>query len=240
MTWEDEAGNWVAWARRPGGDVFGYYAPLFFDEIVLAAPGLTLEIGCGEGRVVRALASRGYNIVGLDGSPTLVRHARDADAQSAYLAGDGTRLPFADATFETVVAYNSLQTMVAVTDMPRAVAEAARVLKPSGRLCFCVAHPMTDIGRLEQPDAGKIVISGSYFVNELVDDTVTHEGVTMTFHGWTHNVEDYARAVEDAGMVIEKLREPRPSGEGAEGRRSLERWRRVPLLLFVRAAKPAG
>jgi SAM-dependent methyltransferase len=153
------------------------------------------------------------------------------------VAGDGTRLPFADATFETVVAYNSLQTMALVTDMARAVGEAARVLKPSGRLCFCVAHPMTDIGRLDQSDEGEIVIAGSYFENELVDDTVTHEGVTMTFHGWTHTVEDYARTVEDAGMVIEKLREPRPSGEGAEARRSLERWRRVPLFLFVRAVK---
>jgi hypothetical protein len=65
---------------------------------------------------------------------------------------------------------------------------------------------------------------------------VTHDAVTMTFHGWTHTIEDYARAVEDAGMVIEKLREPRPSAEGAEGRR-LERWRRVPLFLFVRARR---
>jgi SAM-dependent methyltransferase len=236
VTWEDEAENWVAWARRPGGDVFGYYAPAFLDEIVGVASRLVLEVGCGEGRVVRALASRGHRVVGLDGSPTLVRHAHDADAGSAYVAGDGTRLPFADATFEVVVAYNSLQTMVAVTDMARAVREAARVLKPSGLLCFCVAHPMTDVGRLSLSDGGDIVIAGSYFENELVDDTVTNDRVTMTFHGWTHSIEDYARAVEGAGMVIERLREPRPAGEGAEGRR-FERWRRVPLFLFVRARK---
>ena len=236
--WEEQAQNWVKWARTPGHDLFEYFAPSFFEEMVPAARGLTLEIGCGEGRVARELAARSHSVIGVDASPTLVQFAREADARSAYLVADGTALPFADATFDTVVAYNSLQAMAKVDDMARAVQEAGRVLKSPGHFCFGVAHPMTDVGRLKgaSPD-GDLVISGSYFEHEYVNETVTQNGLTMTFHGWTYTLEDYVRALEDGGFTIDRMREPRPSAEQVAQRPSLERWRRVPLFLFVRAVK---
>ncbi|TAK61002.1 MAG: class I SAM-dependent methyltransferase, partial [Dehalococcoidia bacterium] len=195
-SWDGEAANWVEWARTPEHDVFWYFAPFFFAEILPPVQGLTLEIGCGEGRVARRLAASGHNVVALDSSPTLVRFARDADAQSAYLCTDGAALPFGDETFQTVVAYNSLQTTAAVEDMARAVREAGRVLKPSGHFCLCVAHPMTDVDRATEPSAeGDLTISGSYFEQQCVNETVTSGGLKMTFHGWTHTLEDYARAL---------------------------------------------
>ena len=239
-SWEQEAKNWLEWARTPGHDVFWDYAPAFFEEIVPAAQGLTLEIGCGEGRVARQLASRAHHVVALDSSSTLVRFAREADDQSVYLSGDATALPFADATFQTVVAYNSLQTMAMMEDMAHAVREAGRVLKPSGHFCLCVAHPMTDVGRVKEPSGrGDLVISGSYFEHQCVNETVTKDGLEMTFHGWTYTLEDYVRALEEAGFLIERVREPVPSAEQAAKRPSLEGWRRVPLLLSIRAVKRA-
>lgn len=239
-SWEDEAANWVAWARTPGHDVFPYFSPSFFDEILPEGRGRTLEIGCGEGRVARALVERGHSVVGIDGSRTLIRYARHADAASDYAVADGTALPFADATFDTVVAYNALQAMAEVGDMERSVREAGRVVKPSGHLCLCVAHPMTDIGRLKgvSPD-GEITFAGSYFERERVNDSVTKDGLSMTFHGWTYTLEDYARALEGAGFLVERVREPLPSAE-ASTRRDLRAWTRVPLFLSIRAVKAAG
>ena len=238
--WEDEARNWIAWARTPTHHVFSYYAPSFFEEIVPGAKGLTLEIGCGEGRVARELTARDHDVVALDSSFTLVRHARAADARSVYVVADATAVPFAEATFQTVVAYNSLQTMAMTADMPRAVREAGRVVKPSGHFCLCVAHPMTDVGRIREPsDEGDLVISGSYFEHQRVNETVTKDGLQMTFHGWTYTLEDYVRALEDAGFLIERVREPFPSAEQAGLRPSLEGWRRLPLFLFLRAVKRA-
>jgi SAM-dependent methyltransferase len=202
LSWEQEARNWIAWARTPDHDVFWYYVPSFFEEIVPAAQGLTLEVGCGEGRVARQLASRAHSVVALDSSPTLARSAYEADGQSLYLSADATALPFADATFQTVVAYNSLQTMAVMTDMAQAVREAGRVLKPSGHFCLCVAHPMTDVGRIKEPTAGgDLIISGSYFEHQCVNETVTKDGLEMTFHGWTYTLEDYVRALEEAGFA---------------------------------------
>ena len=239
-TWETEAQDWIAWARTPGHDVFPYFAPAFFDEILPPPHGRTLEIGCGEGRVARELASRGHDAVAVDGSRTLVRAARDADARPRYLCADATALPFAAATFDTVVAYNSLQTMTRAEDMAQAVREAGRVLKPTGAFCFCVAHPMTDFGRATVPSAGgDLIIAGSYFQRQCVNDTVTKDGLSMTFHGWTYTLEDYVRALEAAGLVIERVHEPVPGAEQVAERPGLARWQRMPLFLFVRAVRGA-
>jgi SAM-dependent methyltransferase len=234
--WETQAENWTAWARTPGHDVFPHFFPAFMEEIAARPGGRTLEVGCGEGRVVRELAAHGHDVTGLDVSPTLAARARDADARPSYVLGDATALPFADATFGTVVAYNSLQALTRAGDMARAVRECARVLAPGGGLCLCVGHPMTDVGHVRSiDDGGAMVTSGAYFDSRYVDETVTKDGLTMNFHGWTFPIEDYARALEDAGLVIERLREPRPPEASAGG--WLARWRHVPLFLFIRALK---
>ena len=148
--WEDEAENWVRWARTPGHDVYELYSSVFFEELLPMASDQVLEIGCGEGRVVRDLGKRGHRVVGLDPSPTLVSYARLADERSSYVVAQGEALPFSDNAFEIVVAYNSLQN---VNDLSRVVSEAARVLAPTGRFCACIAHPMTDVpNRFESED----------------------------------------------------------------------------------------
>ena len=235
MTWEDQAQNWTAWARTPGHDVFERYIGAFFDEVVPPPRGRTLEVGCGEGRVVRQLVAHGHDVTGADASPTLVRNARALDASASYAVADATRLPFANASFDTGVAYNALQAMHAFDDMPRAVAEAARVLTPGGALCICVAHPITDVGLMTRRD-GELVATGSYFTRRRVDETVEQNGLSMTFRGWTYTIEDYARAFEAAGLRIDRLREPAaaPTHTAAD-----DTWRRLPLFLMLRGVKPA-
>lgn len=43
----------------------------------------------------------------------------------------------------------------------------------------------------------------------------------MTFRGWCHSVEEYSKALEDAGLLIEIIREPKPLPEGILKRPSL-------------------
>lgn len=49
--WESEAANWVAWARKPGHDSYWTFHRDAFLELLPAPRGLTLDIGCGEGRL---------------------------------------------------------------------------------------------------------------------------------------------------------------------------------------------
>ena len=111
-----------------------------------------------------------------------------------------------------MVAYNSLQSLQVADDMAATVCEAGRVLGRPGRLCACVAHPVTDLGRFRGDDTGsEFVMRRHYFETRRVDDTVQHGGLTMTFHGWTYFLEQYAVALEQGGFHVEAMREPRPT-----------------------------
>lgn len=237
-TWEDEAENWIAWTRSPQHDVYRVYSPAFFDEMVPDPSGLTLEVGCGEGRVTRDLRDRGHEVVGLDPSPTLVKAAQHADVAGTYVNGNGEFQPFGEGTFEVVVAYNSLQN---VDDLTKTIREIARVLKPSGKLCACIAHPASDAGRFQGAEAtAPFVINGSYYGPRRIDEKVEQGGLEMTFHGWAYSLEEYTRALEQSGLAIDLIREPRPSDAAVARRPSLARWQRLPLFMFFRAEKRAG
>jgi len=135
-----------------------------------------------------------------------------------------------DGWFDLVVAYNALQV---VQNMAHTVKESARVLRPGGHLCFCVAHPVTDMGRwLETQDASAFALRVPYFESTRVEDTVEKDGLQMTFRGWTYTLEDYAVALEDGGFAIETIREPKP---GRDTR--YRQWRALPLFMNVRAVK---
>jgi SAM-dependent methyltransferase len=233
--WEREAENWVRWVRKPGHDSYWYYRDGFFDEIVPAPGGQTLEIGCGEGRVARDLAARKHRVIGIDSSPTLIRYARETDPSGRYELADATSLPFADASFDLVVAYNSLMD---IADMPRAVREAARVLQPGGRFCVSVTHPVNDAGRFESDEpSAAFVIRGSYFGRRRFEAHFERDGLQMTFRGWMYGLEDYWRALEAGGFVIERLREPAATDEAVGRQPGYRRWQRLPLFLQLRAVK---
>jgi SAM-dependent methyltransferase len=232
--WEDQADNWLAWARTPGHDAYWHYRSAFF-ELVPPAGSATLEIGCGEGRVARDLAARGHQVTGVDAAPTLLSAAAAAHPSGRYLVADAADLPFEDMSFDLVVAYNSLMD---VHDMPGAVREAARVLQPHGHLCACVTHPVADAGRFaaRQGDA-PFVIDGSYLESRRFEGRFERDGLEMTFRGWAYPLEAYSRALEAAHLRIEALREPPVPAEEAERDPDERRWRRLPMFLMFRATR---
>jgi SAM-dependent methyltransferase len=231
--YEKHAAAWAAWARTPGHDAYTRYRDAFF--ALVPPPGrATLEIGCGEGRVTRDLRARGHHVVAVDVSPTLVALAREADPGGEYAVADAAALPFADRAFDLVVAFNSLMDM---DDLEGAVREAARVLEPGGRLCASTTHPLSDAGAFREREPGPpFVIEGSYFGRRPVEIHDERNGLAMTFVGWAFPLETFTRALEDAGLAIEALREPRPPDDEPDPR--YERWRRIPMFLQLRALKP--
>jgi len=233
--WEQEAENWVRWTRTPGHDAYWHYREPFFAHIVPAPGRRTLEIGCGEGRVARDLVQRGHTVTAVDASPTLLRYAREADPAGRYLVADAAVLPFPDDAFDLVVAYNALMD---IADMPGTVREAARVLEPGGRFCICVTHPLNDAGGFDgsEPDA-PFTIHGLYLGRRPHEETFDRDGLRMTFRGWSYALEEYTEALEAAGFLIERLREPAAPPAAVAARASYRRWQRVPMFLHIRAVK---
>ncbi len=96
---------------------------------------LVVEVGCGDGALVRFMTRHGARVVGLDCNEAVLTQARTtpAEADEEYQAGRGESLPFADRSVDVVLYFNSLH-HVPIDLIERALAEAARVLKPQGWL----------------------------------------------------------------------------------------------------------
>lgn len=100
------------------------------------AQGRLLEIGCSVGQFTFPLAELGYQVCGMDLSPNSIEVAKQrAKAHgisgATFITGEAEVLNlFADGTFDGVVSFSTLRY---VGNLPKALSEVARVLKPGGR-----------------------------------------------------------------------------------------------------------
>jgi ubiquinone/menaquinone biosynthesis C-methylase UbiE len=137
--WDAEAAAWIAWARTPDQDHCFWRMTLPALPALLPAPGeLTVDVGCGEGRVARELAARGHRVVGIEGAEALAAAAREADPSFEVHAVAAAAMPLPDACADVAVASMSLAN---IDDMEGAVGEIARILRPGGRFVFSTMHP---------------------------------------------------------------------------------------------------
>ena len=223
--WEENAAAWIRWAREPGHDSYwGFHRDPFFG--LLPERGrLTLDVGCGEGRVTRDLTEAGHRVIGVDVSETMIAAARAAHPAGEYVVADAADLPFPDGYADLAVAFMSLMD---VDDMPGTLLEFARVLEPGGRLAIAVVHPINsahDIDR-EHPE-DRLVLMEDYFDRRYYRDELERDGIPMVFESRHWTLGDYFDAILGAGFVIEALREV--------GAPDHPRWSRYPLFLHLRA-----
>lgn len=222
--WEAHASDWITWVRKPGHDSYDRYHREQFLTLVRAPGRRTLDVGCGEGRLTRHLASLGHRVVGIDASPSLVAAARELAPEMELHVANAAALPFDDASFDLVVSFMCLHD---VDDLDGAVREIARVLEPGGVACLSVVHPLNSAGRFEKH--GRFVIRGSYLESFRYSDTVQRGELAMTFESQHRPISAYFDAFAAAGLVVESLREPATPGHDS--------WRRLPLFLHLRVRR---
>jgi ubiquinone/menaquinone biosynthesis C-methylase UbiE len=104
-----------------------------------AAPAVVLDIGGAAGAYAFWLAEAGYTVHLLDPVPRLIAEAQRRNAThprplASCRVGDARTTNFPDASAEIVLLLGPLYHLTAAQDRARALAEAARVLKPGGRL----------------------------------------------------------------------------------------------------------
>lgn len=226
--WSRVAGEWVAWARAPNHDAFWAYREALA-AFVGGGDGEALDVGCGEGRVARELLALGYRVTAADPVEALVKAAAQAGSAHAYVVAAAAGLPFDDDCFDLVVAYNVLMD---VGDVPAALKEVRRVLRPTGRLIISIVHPFADRGRFVEVGAeSRFVLQDSYFGRRRFEGVEERAGLRMHFAGWSQPLEAYAAALESAGLAITSLREPLP--DTGHGRDHLKPWTQVPLFLWM-------
>ena len=128
------------WADSVAGDMERHYSPgrtweaLARSALPLLAPGRVLDIASGDGVLAELLAPHSQEYVCVDASARVVAAASDRLRRFGHVEvceGDMHALPFEDGHFDLVVLMHALT----YASRPAvAVAEAARVLRPGGRL----------------------------------------------------------------------------------------------------------
>jgi demethylmenaquinone methyltransferase/2-methoxy-6-polyprenyl-1,4-benzoquinol methylase len=98
-----------------------------------------LDLAAGTGTSSQPFADRGAVVVPCDFSLGMLQVGKQVKPHLAFTAGDGTRLPFADASFDAVTISFGLRNVV---DADAALREMRRVTRPGGRLLVCeFSHP---------------------------------------------------------------------------------------------------
>jgi ubiquinone/menaquinone biosynthesis C-methylase UbiE len=95
--------------------------------------GEVLEIGPGFGATTRLIAQRAQRLTVLELQASYcARLRRELDSRVQVVQGDATAMPFADASFSTVVCFTMLHHVPSAEQQDRLLAEVARVLAPGG------------------------------------------------------------------------------------------------------------
>lgn len=160
--------------------------------------------------------------------PELGVAAWDADSGFDARVADAADMPFPDDRFDLAVASLSLMNM---DDMPAVVDEVARVLRPGGRFCFSILHPINSWG-----DAGEV----SYFQTVRYSERLERDDASMTVHDTHRPLSVYSGALAKAGLLVEQIVEPVPDDAYLTGHPDVERWRRRPGFLHLRAVLTQG
>jgi ubiquinone/menaquinone biosynthesis C-methylase UbiE len=132
-----ELSGWQAAASSYEG--FAGATRLFVPPLLEAAgvaPGMRLiDIACGTGLAAGAAAVAGARVTAIDFSPAMLVMARGLHPAVDFETADAEALPFADASFDAVVSNFGVHHF---EHPQRAMAEAARVLRPGGRFAFTI------------------------------------------------------------------------------------------------------
>jgi SAM-dependent methyltransferase len=231
--WERHADDWISLTRSdPDFQLFN--KPSFLD--LVPPPGrLTLDVGCGEGRLARELTALGHHVIGIDGSAILAHAARTAEPPTHVGIADATHLPVASGVADLAVCF---MVLMDVEGLDQAVRELARVLVPRGVLCAAILHPIFTSGLFIDGDPNQTFYMGEYSrPMRHVLDVQRQTGEPFTFRIEHRPIETYSRAFEAAGLALTHIREPKPADVAVASRAELAKFRRVPEFLHLRAER---
>lgn len=215
--WDEWAPEYVAngeasWRLRPGDETWGVWdiperdLHLLPDDVA----GLdTIELGCGTAYVSAWLARRGARPVGIDNSEQQLATARRLQAEHGLafplLHGNAEAVPYPDASFDLAISEYGASIWA---DPFAWIPEAARLLRPRGRLIFLVNATtlMLSMPDEERPATGEMIrpLRGLHRL-EWSDDASVNFALP---HG------EWIRVLRESGFEIEALREVWP-GEDA-------------------------
>lgn len=198
-----------------------------------------LEIGTGEGQVLRTIARsalEGLDIaVGIDPAREQVVTAQARTKGEFFIRSEASSLPFANLTFDLVVACLVFEH---ITEVDEAIAEVGRVLRPGGRFLFLLNHPL-----LQTPGSGwiddQILMEQYWRIGEYLKEDLTMEEVQKDiFIPFVHRpLSRYINTLARNGLVVVDMKEPPPPPGFLEQAWEYGQASQIPRLLALELLK---
>ncbi|WP_408601116.1 class I SAM-dependent methyltransferase [Pseudomonas sp. PLMAX] len=169
------------------------------DQAILLAilgrqPERVLDLGCGEGWLLRALAERGIEAVGVDGDETLVEAARAAGSSPVHLA---SYEQLVEARVDVGRDYNLICANFALLhqDIIPLLAATDALLAPDGALVIQTLHPWT-------------VAAGDYQDGWREETFSGFDGQWQPMPWYLRTLSSWINALDMAGFRLAGLQEP--------------------------------
>ena len=148
------------------------------------------DLGCGTGLVFRVFAHQGCTVVGVDSSAVMLRRAQGKSRVSTAVLAAVADTPLASQSTDTVLLINVLHLL---SDPAAAIVEAARIVKPSGRIVL--SWPLDDVTTDSIPKADRIA------GRRLVQSAVAHHlRQVIGVVAWAMRIE--RRATGELGNLV--------------------------------------
>lgn len=216
----------------------------FLKEVFGPGPQTLLDLGCGTGIHVAALAQNGYSVTGIDIDPLMLLAARRKMPAAKIVRADLRRLPFGGSYAGALCLESPLAYLLSETDLQLALASIGATLVQGGRLVVDVFdYPGTlgirDVGPqlalFTAPEIQVIVRESHHYEKRNqtwkmhqefeVDEAGERYSFAVTHLLRMRTMDDYAQELESAGFEIEQalIRYP-------QAPRGLSRQRRIILV----------
>lgn len=207
--WKTSADAWAAHVER---DVLRLHIldPLFREWLSEKPIGRCVDIGCGEGRLIRLVRELGGESVGVEPFHEMAEYARQKTPGAEIVEAFAEELPFEDNSFDTLLC---CLVLLDVPDYRAAIREFARVLKPGGRIIVANLHPIitNSFANWTRDERGRAL---SYPVESYTFESggrAKWSGIDVV--NYHRPLGDYLSAFLESGLILSKFVEPIPALE---------------------------
>jgi SAM-dependent methyltransferase len=178
------------------------------DALGLGPGSLVLDVGCGPGRHVLALAARGIGAIGVDISLRFVELAAGAAPGPAFVRGDARTLPVQPGRFDAALSLCQGGFGLLGADDDEVVRQMAAAVRPGGVVCLSAFSAYFAVRYLEPGDDFDAATGVNHEITSVRDEA----GVERSFDLWTScfTPRELHLLFERAGLAVEHLWSVRP------------------------------
>jgi 2-polyprenyl-3-methyl-5-hydroxy-6-metoxy-1,4-benzoquinol methylase len=246
--WNDAARAWEEFVES-GADYYRHqvHGPALLAVCEPLRDLDVLDLGCGQGFFSRQLAKRGARVVAIDLAEELLafalRHEKEEPLGIAYhlMNAQQVNQRWEECSFDLVTGCMSLHDMA---DPGAILKSAYDVLKPDGRMAFSIPHPFTDtpFRQWEVDEAGE---KGALKIDHYFESgpAVCYWRMQRLIYHWDTpywrcTLTEWTAMIAEAGFLMRRLHEPRPTPEQVQRNPNLDDCFRLPSFLAFDLVKP--